>query len=110
MSRSQTGESGQSMVEFAMVVGVFLLVVFVAVSAALHSVQRASGETAAAAGVQLAASGSANDPATPAYGASYGPTRQLLQAVMWDTTITQGDQAACNQMGQAVSGGGQADG
>ena len=83
---------------------------FAAVSAAFHSVQRATAETAAAAGVQLAASGSANDPATPAYGASFGPTQQLLQSVMWSTAIVQGDQAACAAMGQAVSSRSQADG
>jgi len=93
-----------------MVVGVFLLVVFAAVSAAFHSVQRATAETAAAAGVQLAASGSANDPAAPAYGASFGPTRDLLDAVMWDTTITPGTQAECAAYGAAVSQHGLTDG
>ncbi len=65
-----------------------------AVSAAFHSIQRASAETAAAAGVQLAASGSAADPATPAYGASFGPTRDLLTPVMFGTTIVQGQTRA----------------
>src|SRR5256885_8304853 len=51
-------QGGQSMVEFAVVVGWFLFVLFAAVSAAFHSIQRAMAETAAGAGVQLAASAS----------------------------------------------------
>jgi hypothetical protein len=58
-------QSAQSLVEFAVVVGVFLLVLFAAVSAAFHSIQRAMVETAAATGVQIAASGSPNALATP---------------------------------------------
>jgi Flp pilus assembly protein TadG len=84
------------MVEFALVVFAFLLVMFAAVSAAFHSIQRANAETAAAAGVQLAASGSAADPMTPAYAASFAPTRDLLQPVMFGTAIVQGaDEQAC---------------
>jgi hypothetical protein len=85
------------MVEFSLVVFAFLLVMFAAVSAAFHSIQRASAETAAAAGVQLAASGTAADPATPAYGGSFGPTRDLLKPVMFGTSIVQGaDRKACD--------------
>jgi hypothetical protein len=73
-----------------MVVGAFLLVLFAAVSAAFHSVQRAMAETAAAAGVQIAASGSAADLGAPAFQTSYQPTHDLLQPVMWGTNIVEG--------------------
>jgi hypothetical protein len=78
------------MVEFAMVVGVFVLVTFAAVAAAFHSIQRAMAETAAAAGVQVAASGSPGNPNTPFLAGAYDPTKNLLQSVMFGTTIVQG--------------------
>jgi hypothetical protein len=78
------------MVEFAMVVASFLLVTFAAVSAAFHSIQRAMAETAAAAGVQVAASGTPGDPNTPYLAGAYAPTKSLLQSVMFGTTIEQG--------------------
>jgi hypothetical protein len=83
-------QTGQTMVEFATVVAAFLLVLFAAVSAAFHSIQRAMAETAAAAGVQLAAGGSSADPGAPAFQTSYQPTHDLLQPVMWGTTIVEG--------------------
>lgn len=72
-----------------MVVAAFLLVTFAAVSAAFHSIQRAMAETAAAAGVQIAASGTPGTPATPAMAGSFAPTRDLLQPVMFGTAIQQ---------------------
>jgi hypothetical protein len=100
-------QAGQTMVEFSLVVGAFLIVLFAAVSAAFHSIQRATAETAAAAGVQLAASGSAADPQTPVYGASFGPTRDLLQPVMFGTTIVPGQQgkASCDAYAQHMQDG-----
>jgi hypothetical protein len=77
------------MVEFAMVVAAFLLVTFAAVSGAFHSIQRAMAETAAAAGVQVAASGSPADPNTPFLAGAFQPTRDLLRSVMFETAIVQ---------------------
>jgi len=86
------------MVEFAMVVASFLLVTFAAVSAAFHSIQRAMAETAAAAGVQVAASGTPGNPNTPYLTGAYDPTKNLLQSVMFGTTIEQGPpSASCGQ-------------
>jgi hypothetical protein len=86
------------MVEFAMVVASFLLVTFAAVSAAFHSIQRAMAETAAAAGVQVAASGTPNSPNTPFLTGAYAPTRDLLQSVMFGTTIEEGPASpSCGQ-------------
>lgn len=72
-----------------MVVAAFLLVTFAAVSAAFHSIQRAMAETAAAAGVQVAASGSPADPNTPFLAGAFQPTHDLLQSVMFQTAIVQ---------------------
>jgi hypothetical protein len=77
------------MVEFAMVVWVFLLLMFGAVSAALHSLQREVAETAASVGVQAAASADPNKPAQPNLQAGYAPTVSVLQPVMFDTAVHQ---------------------
>lgn len=78
-----------------MVVAAFLLVTFAAVSGAFHSIQRAMAETAAAAGVQVAASGSPAgpntpaDPNTPYLSGAFQPTHDLLRSVMFQTAIVQ---------------------
>ena len=77
------------MVEFALVVGAFLLVTFAAVSAAFHSIQRAMAETAAAAGVQVAASGTPGSPSVPYLSGAFRPTDDLLKSVMFGTAIVQ---------------------
>jgi TadE-like protein len=77
------------MVEFAMVVWVFLLLMFGAVSAALHSLQREVAETAASVGVQAAASADPAHPDRPHLGAAYAPTVALLRPVMFNTTVQQ---------------------
>ena len=72
-----------------MVVAAFLLVTFAAVSAAFHAIQRAMAETAAAAGVQIAASGSPANPDQPYLAGAFQPTHDLLQSVMFQTAIVQ---------------------
>jgi hypothetical protein len=75
-------ESGQALVEFAMVIGLFLLCLLGAMSAATYTVQRAAAVTGVAAGARVAASGSqgaagANTPnlagAPPAVARVVGP-------------------------------------
>jgi Flp pilus assembly protein TadG len=75
------------MVEFAMVVWVFLLLLFGAISAALHSLQREVAETAAAIGVQAAASANPNHPEQPNLQAAYVPTMAVLRPVMFSTAV-----------------------
>jgi hypothetical protein len=77
------------MVEFALVVASFVLVTFAAVSAAFHSIQRAMAETAAATGVQVAASGTSANPNAPDLAGAYAPTQNLLQSVMFGTNLVQ---------------------
>jgi hypothetical protein len=50
-------EKGQAMVEFAMVIGLFLLCLLGAMSAAIYTVQRAAAVTGVAAGARVAAGG-----------------------------------------------------
>jgi hypothetical protein len=78
------------MVEFAMVVAAFLLVTFAAVAAAFHSIQRAMAETAAAAGVQVAAGGTPGRPDAPNMAGAFPATVQLLQPVLFGTTVVPG--------------------
>jgi Flp pilus assembly protein TadG len=75
------------MVEFAMVVWVFLLLMFGAISAALHSLQREVAETAASVGVQAAASADPTQPSQPNLKAGFKPTQTILQPVMFDTAV-----------------------
>ncbi len=75
------------MVEFAVVVFAFLFVMFATMLAAFHSIQRATAETAAAAGVQVAASGTPGRVDQPDLAGAFAPTRDLLRPVMFSTAI-----------------------
>src|SRR5215470_4948744 len=55
-------QGGQSLVEFALTIGAFLLVLLGALSTALYAVQRSAAVTAAAAGVRAAASARPDSP------------------------------------------------
>jgi hypothetical protein len=82
--------NGQSLVEFSVVVGAFVILLFAAVSAAFHSVQRAMAETAAATGIQIAASAPATgNPTQSDLRGAIGPTEQLLRSTMFGTNIGQ---------------------
>ena len=84
-------EKGQAMVEFSLVVGLFLLCLLGAVSASLYIVQRTAAVTAVAAGARIAAGGTqgttgANSPdladATPT-------VSRIIAPVMAGTHINQ---------------------
>jgi hypothetical protein len=81
-------QRGQSLVEFALTIGSFLLVLFGALSTGLYAVQRSAAVTAAAAGVRAAASArsdSANDPDL----ASAAPlVADRLRPVLFGSTLT----------------------
>lgn len=94
----RTSQSAQSLVEFAVVVGVFLLVLFAAVSAAVHSIERAMAETAAATGVQIAASGLPNAPAQPDLQGAIRPSERLLRSVMFATNIQRRPGQPCDAL------------
>src|SRR5262249_56797547 len=70
-------------------------------SAASPSTQRAMAETAAAAGVQIAASGSPGNPSAPYLAGAFQPTQSLMQSVMFGTTIVPGPAGQpCGQVAQ----------
>lgn len=73
-----------------MVVFAFLLILFAAVAAAFHALQRAMAETAAAAGVQVAASADPNNQALPDLAGAYPTTAPLLRTIMFGTSIVPG--------------------
>ena len=94
---------GQSLIEFAMVLVPFLLLVLGGVSAAFHSFQREVAETAAA-GVQDAASASAADPSRPDLDAAVGPTLQLLRPALLGSTVAVVNGRRCDPLGSIPEG------
>jgi Flp pilus assembly protein TadG len=56
---------GQATVEFAMVIAVFLLLLFGALSASLYTVERGAAVTGVAAGARVAAGAASGDPNSP---------------------------------------------
>ncbi|MFZ0217781.1 MAG: TadE/TadG family type IV pilus assembly protein [Candidatus Dormiibacterota bacterium] len=82
------GGRGQSMVEFSFVVIPFLLLLLGAVTAGLHAVEREVAESAAANGVEVAATTTQpNDPTQPQLAAATAPTLQLLRPAMLGTEV-----------------------
>jgi hypothetical protein len=57
-TRAHAQSGGQALVEFAMTIGIFLLVLLGAVAASLYTVERAAAVTAVAAGARVAVGGS----------------------------------------------------
>lgn len=87
-----------------MVLVPFLLLVLGGVSAAFHSFQREVAETAAAAGVQAAASATAADPTRPALDAAVQPTLELLRPALLGSTVTVLDGRRCDPLGSIPEG------
>ncbi len=87
----QTEEGGQAMVEFAMVVGLFLLCLLAATSASIYTVQRSAAVTGVAAGARVAAGGtSAPDGAnTPDLAGAMPAVARVVAPVMVGTRIEQ---------------------
>jgi hypothetical protein len=82
-------QRGQSLVEFAITIGAFLLVLFGALSTALYAVQRSAAVTAAAAGVRAAASAEPTDPNRADLAAATPLVASRLQPVLFGSTLTQ---------------------
>jgi Flp pilus assembly protein TadG len=76
------------MVEFALVIGVFLLALLGAVSSGLYTVERSGAVTAVAAGARAAASAQPGDPNQPDLQAGLAVTQKLAQSTMLGTTVT----------------------
>jgi TadE-like protein len=79
------------MVEFSMIVGVFLLLLLGAVSASVYTVQRSAAVTAVAAGARVAAGGSAGaaGAGTPNLAAATPAVAQVIAPLMVGTRVDQ---------------------
>src|SRR4030088_2229115 len=84
---SNSTARGQAMVEFAMVIGVFLMALFGAVSASLYTVQRSAAVTAVAAGARAAASAQPGDPNSPDLAAAGDAVRRVTAQSMFGTNV-----------------------
>lgn len=85
------GEGGQSVIEFALVVGSFLTLLFGALSVGLFAVQRSAAVTAAAAGARAAGSagaGSPGDPNLPDLAAAGPIVSSQLSPVLFGSALT----------------------
>lgn len=80
-------QGGQSLVEFAFTIGVFLLVLFGALSTALYAVQRSAAVTAAAAGVRAAASAQSDHPNDPDLASAAPLVGAKLRPVLFGTSL-----------------------
>lgn len=80
---------GQAMVEFAMVAGVFLLLLLAAVSASVYTLQRSAAVTGVAAGARTAAGGtpSANGAGTPDLAGATPAVARVVAPVMAGTRL-----------------------
>jgi hypothetical protein len=78
---------GQSLVEFALTIGAFLLVLFGALSTALYAVQRSAAVTAAAAGVRAAASARPDSPNEADLAAAGPLVSSRLQPVLFGSSV-----------------------
>src|SRR5215470_18042648 len=84
-------ERGQAMVEFAMVVGLFLVCLLGAMSASLYTVQRAAAVTGVAAGARVAAGGTAGPLGanTPDLAGALPAVARIVTPVLVGTRIRQ---------------------
>lgn len=82
-------QRGQSLVEFALTIGSFLLVLFGALSTALYAVQRSAAVTAAAAGVRAAASAQSSSASDVDLAAAGPLVSSRLRPVLFGTTLVE---------------------
>ena len=84
-------EGGQAMVEFAMVVGLFLLCLLGAMSASLYTVQRSAAVAGVAAGARVAAGGTAGAEGanTPNLAGATPAVARVVAPLMFGTRLRQ---------------------
>jgi Flp pilus assembly protein TadG len=86
-SGARAHQHAQAMVEFAMVIGVFLLALLGAVSAGLYTIERSAAVTAVAAGARAAASAQPGNPNQPDLQAGRDVTQRIAQQSMLGTRV-----------------------
>ena len=98
-------QRGQTLIEFALTILAFLLVLFGALSSALYAVQRSAAVTAAAAGVRAAASARADSPNDADLAAAAPIVTDRMSPVLFGTTLTAKDTGvACSALGDIQPG------
>jgi TadE-like protein len=80
---------GQATVEFAMVAGVFLLLLLAAVSASVYTLQRSAAVTGVAAGARTAAGGTPSAAGTPDLPGATVAAARVVAPVMAGTRLRQ---------------------
>jgi hypothetical protein len=85
--RETRGSAGQAMVEFAMVVGLFLLCLLGAMTAALYTIQRSAAVTGVAAGARIAAGGTAGNANAPNLAGAAPAVTNVVRPVMVGTRL-----------------------
>ena len=100
-------ETGQAMVEFAMVIGLFLLCLLGAVSASIYTVQRAAAVTGVAAGARVAAGGTSGAAGanTPNLAGAIPAVARIVTPVLVGTRVRQLEPGTqCPAIGAIPSG------
>jgi len=96
---------GQSLIEFALTIGAFLVVLFGALSTALYAVQRSAAVTAAAAGARAAASAQPGKPNDPDLAAAGPLVASRLAPVRFGTSVqTRGAGVPCDALDSIPTG------
>ena len=100
-------ETGQAMVEFAIVMGFFLLCLLGAMSASIYTVQRAAAVTGVAAGARVAAGGTAGPAGanTPNLMGALPAVARVVTPVLFGTRVRQlQPDRACPDLGAIPAG------
>lgn len=99
------GARGQATVEFAMVIAVFLLLLFGGFSASLYTVERGAAVTGVTAGARVAAGSAPGNPNTPnVEGATTEVTRLVRPGLFGTRVNTLPAGASCRQPAQVPRG------
>jgi TadE-like protein len=80
---------GQATVEFAMVIGVFLLLLFGALSASLYTVERGAAVTAVAAGARVGAGAAPGNPNAPNVEGAAAEVVRVVRPSLFGTRVNQ---------------------
>lgn len=96
---------GQATVEFAMVIAVFLLLLFGGLSASLYTVERGAAVTAVASGARVAAGSAPGNPNAPNVDGATAEVTRLVRPALFGTRINRlPGGAGCRQPAQVPRG------
>ncbi|MDQ6742399.1 MAG: pilus assembly protein [Candidatus Dormibacteraeota bacterium] len=96
---------GQATVEFAMVIAVFLLLLFGGLSASLYTVERGAAVTAVASGARVAAGSAPGNPNAPNVDGATAEVTRLVRPALFGTRVNRlTGGAGCRQPAQVPAG------